>query len=64
MFIQNLLMKKIITYTKMIVNCHKCLHITAIEVDYCANESTFQANNCQKMQMLVYVNTIECYCLC
>ena len=48
---QNSLMK--ITYTKMIVNWHKCLHITAIEVDYCANESTFQANNCQKMQMLV-----------
>ena len=48
---QNSLMK--ITYTKMIVNWHKCLHITAIEVDYCANESTFHANNCQKMQMLV-----------
>ena len=31
------------------------LDITAIEVDYCAHEGTFQANNCL---------FIECYCLC
>ena len=48
---QNLLMK--CAYTKMVVNWHKCLHITVNEVDYCTNESTFRANQCQRMQMFV-----------
>lgn len=41
-FMQNSLMK--ITYSEMIVNRHKCLHVTAIEADHCGNESKFHAN--------------------
>ena len=55
-FMQNSLMK--FTYTKMIVNWHKCLHTTVIEVDYCANKVHFELINVKRGKCLS-VNIIE-----